>query len=1231
MTSKSPHDDPWTFSIFGPSTTSNTKDDADEPTAVRQLYQLPRASSAADDVATSNIRISSKAAVTSTPSTLSSSSNAAAAVVNNDPLQQEEIEITTAAVSDERTCLLHGNEQQAEGEGSPFHNNHPTSTGWTFSSPFWTMSSSILLKMTYKPAWQVLPEYTRSKCVNNNNNNNHGGSSSFLTTMASLAAACCCSCACCGACCDGTQADPYRSITFTSFDIDHVEKLDNLHIRGIGECTGLRLYLTYPEDCFRLTVPANVPQPYQEGWNSHLERAKQKQNKKSTHQQDDENNILLNTMKREIDQDTRAADTLPPPKGTNNIDGGTIKGPIMTFAMPKDSSLLTEGPPILWKVEIPPPMHAGPIAVESLTIMDGPLIAAVPQQQQPQSRHHSSSSNKPTHVFINGYQSWSFTGSVPIGQKQPQSAMADVWSKAFNHGATLPPVSLEYVGHDTDTRRVIINHKEKPLDATYRSDFFTCITSHEQELQEEDEEEIVIDVKHTTNDNNQANTRRRPRRRKIIHRPLDERGGPALVLGWLSQRRQFGIIAVDKDLQRIQMHASHQGQLLLPNDDGTGNMTTTMQTDWAFAQLQAPNSYDEEPLVHFLRAVAGYNQAKPLQNGPLLTGWCSWYHYYQNIDEQSLRTNFTQLSALRKTCPTNVSVVDDGYMTAWGDWNSLKPGKFSSTDSMKSVADGIRDEQMRPGIWLAPFACDKHSQLAQQHPDWIIRNHQGIPANSSNCGKFFYGLDATNPQVLQYVYDCIRRAVVDWGYRVLKIDFLYAACLDGNGKYDLSMSRAEAMHLALHTIRSAAGPDTFLIGCGCPLGSGVGYVDGMRISADTGPTWYPSFPLPWWDHGTLPSLRGMIRNSITRAPLGHRWWHNDPDCLMLGSTTHLTLEEVASSASIVALTCGMLLLSDDLTKVSPARMRILTKIFPMTGVTAVVLDLHSLKDSHGLPTMLRLWCTDSTEKREEFRRTKSGESNDSNRDHNEEAGYFSQFASFRLSEMPKDPNERQRSCIHVVKGLGTWTILAVSNWLDSSAVVHIPPMALAAPPEASVSTPSRRAPVKADHGYHIFAFWSSKYQWIAGTPSHPDAYTSHASTSDVNAANSFEQPMLSKLLGPHETVSSGRCYGAMLLFLCLNIYVCSLLLQLPGNFPHQTRRPAQSTVPGFRPPFFMWARSECLPCTGEPVDHSTSNGLSSSRPHFCVHPYRQHKPGENYLLWRALPLDYCREHSPYWG
>ena len=88
----------------------------------------------------------------------------------------------------------------------------------------------------------------------------------------------------------------------------------------------------------------------------------------------------------------------------------------------------------------------------------------------------------------------------------------------------------------------------------------------------------------------------------------------------------------------------------------------------------------------------------------------------------------------------------------------------------------------------------------------------------------------------------------------------------------------------------------------------------------------------------------MIRNSIARAPFGHRFWHNDPDCLMLGEHTRLTDEEVASAATVVAMTCGMLLLSDDLPKVKPKRMQIVSKIFPLTGVSAVVLDLHSTND-----------------------------------------------------------------------------------------------------------------------------------------------------------------------------------------------------------------------------------------------------------------------------------------------
>lgn len=235
-------------------------------------------------------------------------------------------------------------------------------------------------------------------------------------------------------------------------------------------------------------------------------------------------------------------------------------------------------------------------------------------------------------------------------------------------------------------------------------------------------------------------------------------------------------------------------------------------------------------------------------------------------------------------------------------------------------------------------------------------------------------------------------------------------------------------------------------------------------------TRFPDVPLPWWDNGTLPSLRGMIRNTLSRAPMGHRWWHNDPDCLMLGSHTKLTNEEVASAASIVAMTCGMLLLSDDLPKLPPKRMDICNKIFPLTGVPSIVLDLHSTND--GLPTLLRLWCTDKHGLADSYRES-------SERHNNAEATFFARQASFR-PEVDYDSSperERRRSCVHVSKGLGTWTVLCISNWLDKPAVVQVPPLALL-PSTDSGDSEGVVAASTTYHGYHVFAFWSSRYSWL---------------------------------------------------------------------------------------------------------------------------------------------------------
>jgi len=236
---------------------------------------------------------------------------------------------------------------------------------------------------------------------------------------------------------------------------------------------------------------------------------------------------------------------------------------------------------------------------------------------------------------------------------------------------------------------------------------------------------------------------------------------------------------------------------------------------------------------------------------------------------------------------------------------------------------------------------------------------------------------------------------------------------------------------------------------------------------------------------------------------------------MLGEHTKLSDEEVASAASVVAMTCGMLLLSDDLPNVNHKRMQIVSKIIPLTGIPAVVLDLHSTRE--GFPCLMRLWCTDKYDALDSFRQSMSMDA-EMGLDHNAEATFFARQISFSVDAKVSPASERRRTCIHVTKGLGTWTIVSISNWLDKATVVHIPPTALL-PMGGSVGekkTTTRKATDSTDgnffdksndgdddnvvgiHGYHTFGFWSSKYSWL---PDHRQGV----------------EQTISRKLNPHET------------------------------------------------------------------------------------------------------------------
>lgn len=173
--------------------------------------------------------------------------------------------------------------------------------------------------------------------------------------------------------------------------------------------------------------------------------------------------------------------------------------------------------------------------------------------------------------------------------------------------------------------------------------------------------------------------------------------------------------------------------------------------------------------------------------------------------------------------------VDDGYQAAWGDWATVDRAKFPSL-SLYSVVCGIKQANLVPGLWLAPFSCDKHSNVAKQHPEWILRSASGTASNSANCGKFFYGLDTTYPEVQEHIRASIDVARFVWGFEYLKLDFLYSAALVGAVHHDRTLTGAQIMQQAIGVVKEAAG-GAYILGCGAPLGSLIGHVQANRVSA----------------------------------------------------------------------------------------------------------------------------------------------------------------------------------------------------------------------------------------------------------------------------------------------------------------------------------------------------------------------------------------------------------------
>ncbi|MCP4967829.1 MAG: alpha-galactosidase [bacterium] len=349
------------------------------------------------------------------------------------------------------------------------------------------------------------------------------------------------------------------------------------------------------------------------------------------------------------------------------------------------------------------------------------------------------------------------------------------------------------------------------------------------------------------------------RNRIICYRPDTQPGDDAF---WGE-----GLLAIDPgDGSGIRIYAVHNAAELVPSIKAEQNGGTIS----VFANGPVDSIVDTEPgsidnaLARWADGFAAAAGMTEIRQAPSI--WCSWYHYFTGVTEVDMIENIESIDRL--DLPVDVVQLDDGYQTAHGDWLSLTD-RFRS---LEAIADRIIATSRRPGIWLAPFLVFPDSDLAADHPDWLVGGATAPVHAGHNWGRDLYALDTTHPGAMEWIVEVLT-TMSQWGYDFYKMDFLYAAALPG-ARYE-DVSPLVAYRSGMRTIRNAIG-ESYLLGCGAPILPSVGLVDAMRISPDTEPQYLPND-----GDRSQPAITSAMLTGRGRAFQHGRFWVNDPDNLIV--------------------------------------------------------------------------------------------------------------------------------------------------------------------------------------------------------------------------------------------------------------------------------------------------------------------------------------------------------------
>jgi hypothetical protein len=304
------------------------------------------------------------------------------------------------------------------------------------------------------------------------------------------------------------------------------------------------------------------------------------------------------------------------------------------------------------------------------------------------------------------------------------------------------------------------------------------------------------------------------------------------------------------------------------------------------------------------------------------SGWCSWYFYYQEINEDEVKRNAQWIAENLKDYGARVVQVDDGWQgTGHGlgenrDWTTIN-NRFPG--GMDGLASYIKSLGLTPGLWLAPHG-QSNEAVIKKYPGAFLLKPDGTSASSTWEGKFL--VDPSSPEAQSYMKELFT-TLSKWGYDYFKIDGQPTVIREFRNKKSFMKNQDGDTDIyyrrTLESIREAIGPDRYLLGCWVVPLEGVGHMNGSRTSADVVLGWA--------------GFKTALRATMQYYYLHNIAWYSDPDVMLLRAP--LTLDQARAWATLQGLTGQALMSSDRLMDLSAERIEMMRRVYPAVDIRPV--------------------------------------------------------------------------------------------------------------------------------------------------------------------------------------------------------------------------------------------------------------------------------------------------------